>query len=129
MATSQKIETSMTFLEIRGDVLYIKIKEDADLDIEAIKESVAARIKLQQGKKMLALVDAKNLWQLSKEANTYSASKEVGELSVAMAILPGASLGIRMIANFFIKINKNHCPAKIFKSEEKALKWLDTFKK
>lgn len=77
---------------------------------------------------MLVLVDNRKIWQISEAANKYSVSKEVGDLSIAMALLSGSSLPTRLISNFFIKFNKLHCPTRMFKSEEKARKWLLSFK-
>lgn len=128
MPVFNRIETSTIFMEIKDEVLYIIVKKDADLDIDEVKEAVEARKKLQGNKPILTLVDNRELWQLTKEANRYSASVEVATLSKAMALLSETSLAARMIANFFIKVNKQHVPTKMFKSEEKALKWLNSFR-
>ncbi len=128
MGIVNKIETATMTLEIKEDIVYIFVKNDADLDLDAVVEAVEERKKLQNGKKMLALVDNRAIWQISEEANKYSVSKEVGELSIAMAILSGSTLPTRLISNFFIKFNKLHCPTKMFSSEEKALAWLNSFK-
>ena len=128
MTSIDKIETSTLTLEIKGDILFMVVKDDADLDLDAIVESVKARKKIQNGKKMLALVDNRKTWQISKEANEYSVKKEVGELSIAMAILSGSTLPTRLIGNFFIKFNKLHCPTKMFSNEDKALAWLESFR-
>lgn len=128
MATDKKIETSTIIFEIKDDIIYIIIKADVDMDLDAIKEAVEARIKIQDNKKMLTLVDNRGIWQITKEANEYSSSKEVAELSIATAVLSDSSLPKRLMANFFIKFNKLHCPTKLFSSEEKAIEWLNTFK-
>jgi len=128
MNVSSKIETSVLSMEIKNNIIYCVLKEDADVDLEAIKEAIEARKKLQANKPMLALVDNRKMWQLTKEASDYSASREVAELSRAMAILSDRSLGKRLMVNFFMKMNKQHVPTKMFKSEAKAIKWLNTFK-
>jgi hypothetical protein len=128
MEITKRIETSIVILEIKEDIIYITVKKDASIDIADIIESVEARKKLQGNKPFLALVDNRNMWQLTKQASDYSASKEVGELSIAMAVLSDSSLPKRLMANFFIRINKSYCPSKLFSSEEKALEWLNTFR-
>lgn len=128
MLVSQKIETSTVFMEINDGILFIVVKEDADLGIDEIKEAIEARKKIQGKNPILTLVDNRKVWQLTKEASQYSSSIEVARLSKAMALLSDTSLAARLIANFFIKINKQHVPTKLFKSEEKALSWLNTFK-
>ena len=128
MSELTKIETSIAFLEIKNDMLHAVFKQDADVTLESAMETVAARKEIQQGKKMLVLIDNRNVWQVTKDANTYSASKEVGEMSKAMAILSGTSVPVMLITNFFIKFNKLHSPTKMFKSKKKALSWLETFR-
>lgn len=48
-----QIETSTVIMEIRDDILYIIVKEDADLDLDAVVEAVEKRKELQAGKKCL----------------------------------------------------------------------------
>lgn len=126
--TSNFVETSTVFMEIRNNILYIIVKEDADIDLEAVKEAFEQRKKLQGNEPILVLVDNRKLWQLTKDANRYSASKEVADLSKAMAVLTDTSLATRMITNFFVRLNKEYTPTKLFKNEKKALKWLNSFK-
>lgn len=128
MSVLNQIETSTVLMKIKNDILYIIVKEDADLGIDEIKEAIEARIKIQGEKPILTIVDNRKVWQLTKEASLYSSSIEVAQLSKAMALLSDTSLGARLIANFFIKINKQHVPTKLFKSEDKALNWLQSFK-
>jgi hypothetical protein len=127
MDENTKVETSIAFLEIKNEVLYINIKEGANLSLEAAIENVLARKKLQKGKKMLILLDSRNAWQITNETREYAAKKEVTDLNIAMAILTGDSLTERLTNNFYIKFNKPASPAKIFNSEAKALAWLATF--
>tara|TARA_R110001592_G_scaffold45282_5_gene144878 strand:- start:1703 stop:2092 length:390 start_codon:yes stop_codon:yes gene_type:complete len=125
--TIDNIETSTATMKFKNNILYIVIKEDADVDLLAVKESVKARRKMQGDEPVLVLVDSRKMWQLTKEANYYSASKEVAELSKAMALLTDSSLAMRMITNFFIRMNRQYVPTKMFNSEGKALEWLNTF--
>jgi len=128
MNTSTIIETLIATLEIKDDILYLILKKDANVDLEGVVETVDARKVIQQGKPMLVLVDNRKVWQVTKEAQAYSYSKEVGELSLAMAILSGVSLPVMLISNFFMRFNKNHSPTRIFSDEDKAIEWLNQFK-
>lgn len=122
------IETSIATLDIKDDILYLILKKDANVDLETVIETVEVRMEMQGGKKMLILVDNREVWQVTKEAQVYSSSNEVGELSIAMALLSGASLPVMLISNFFMRFNKLHSPTKIFRDEEKAIEWLNQFK-
>ena len=62
------------------------------------------------------------------EARKYGAKKEVVDLSIALTILAGTSLPATIIGNFFIKFNRPSIPTKMFKKEENALKWLNSFR-
>ena len=128
MLIQEKIETTAAFYYIEDDIVYMRAKQDADITLEAAKEGIEARIKLQQGKKMLMLADTSKVWQVSSNARAYSSSPEVDKMNIAMAILAGYSLTTTIIANFFIKFNKPKTPTKIFKNEKDALDWLDTFR-
>lgn len=128
MLIQEKIETTAAFYYIEDDIVYMRAKQDADITLEAAKEGIEARIKLQQGKKMLMLADTSKVWQVSSNARAYSSTPEVDKMNIAMAILAGYSLTTTIIANFFIKFNKPKTPTKIFKNEKDALDWLDTFR-
>jgi len=128
MSILDKIETSTATYYIEDDILFMRKKQDADLTLEASVEGVEIRKKLQNGKPMLTVIDTRKVFQVSREAREYGARKEVEELSIAMAIIPGTSLAATIVGNFFIKFNKPTVPTRIFKSEEKALEWLKSYK-
>lgn len=106
----------------------MRAKLDADFNLEVTKELVAIRKEVQKGKKFPVLMDTRLMFQVDKESSQYGARKDVSELSTAMAILAGASLATKLIGNFFIRFNKPFVPTRIFKSEKKAIEWLDSFK-
>ena len=128
MNTIEKIETSIAHFYIEDDIVFMRSKKDADITLKATIESVNARRKLQNGKKMLMLVDTRDIWQVSSESRAYSTKKRVEDLTIAMALLPGSNMTTILIANFFIKFNKPNIPTKLFKTEEKAIEWLNSFK-
>lgn len=128
MISENKIETSIATLEIKDEILFLILKDDANVELDSVVETVEARKVIQQNEKKLVLVDNRTVWQVTKEAQVYSSSKEVGDLSLAMAILSGSSLPVMLISNFFMKFNVAHCPTKIFRDEDKALAWLNQFK-
>ena len=128
MLTIAKIETSIAFLEIKNDILHVVFKPHADATLERVKETIVARNKLINGKETLVLIDNRELWQVSPDANEYSASEEVNKLTKAMAIVSGDSFPARLISNFFILLNKHIKPTKLFKNEEDALEWLESYR-
>jgi len=121
-----EIETASYHLD--NDMLYMRIKENADISLEAAIEGVNTRRKLHGDKKVLLLVDMRLVGEVHRDARAYAAKKEVEEMNKAMALLTGKSLPAKIIANFFIKVNKPRVPTKLFKDEKKAVEWLKTFR-
>ena len=128
MSDINKLETSTAEYYIEGDILYAVFKPDADVDLEAAKEGIDARKKLQNGKPMLVLGDTSRVWQITSEARKYSSQKEVDAMNKAMAVVTGSSFTAVTAANFYMKINKPSTPTKLFKSRQKALAWLESMK-
>ncbi len=129
MAVLEKIETATAQYYIEDNILIMRAKQDADFTLEATKNGVEARVKLQRGEKFPVLIDTRLMFQVSEESRKYGATKEVTDLSVAMAILAGTSLATTLLGNFFINFNKPAVPTKMFKNEESAIEWLKSFKK
>lgn len=123
MREELSIETPTAYVYIEEGVLFVEMKEDADVRLEHVKENLAARKKLQQGKPMLVVGDVSKAWQFSKDAREFIASREVTDLNHALAIVTG-SISTRLAANFFIRFNKPGKPTRMFTSREKALSWL-----
>lgn len=121
--SSNIVETSIAFLEIKEGVMHIILKQDADLDVEHIDEMIDQRRIMQNGEPLLVLADIRKLWLASKKARERAAQKDMTDLNVAMAIVTG-SLTSRMLANFFIKFNRPSSPTRMFSSTEEALVWL-----
>lgn len=75
------------------------------------------------GVKFLVLVDIRNISMITSEARTYASSREMTNISKAVAIVVG-SPATRLIANFFIRFHKPLIPSKIFTSTKEAKQWL-----
>jgi hypothetical protein len=63
---------------------------------------------------------------ISPEAREYVAKhKRAPELGLRSALLVN-SIGIKLIANFFVRFNKPNIPTRLFNDERKAIEWLDS---
>ena len=62
-----------------------------------------------------------------KESREFNGSHEVLQYCSAMAFISD-SLAKKLLANFFISINKDKVPMKFFNNEKDALQWLSQFK-
>jgi len=128
MSKIEKIETSAASYHLENNILIMRAKPDANFTLEVTIERIEGRKKLQEGRKFPVLIDMRLMSEVSEEAREYSATEETTELYLAMAILTGKSLPAKMVGNFFIKFNKPAIPTKLFKKEDKALAWLETFR-
>ena len=121
MSTIITKTASISYFE--KNILLIKIIEDSEIDMEESKENFEATLKITEGKRFAALVDACVPVQVSPEARAFSAKKEMQENLIAQAIVVN-TLANRLIGNFIINFNKPHSPTKLFSDRETALAWL-----
>ena len=95
---------------------------------------------LENSKEILKFTRTHSPWKLSpilltggdfmnqdKESREFNASEEVTQYCSAIAFLSD-SLGKKLLANFFISMNRDKVPMKFFTSNEEAFKWLSQFK-
>ena len=126
MLVEEKIETETVIFFYEDDILNINFKEDADVKLENAKENLKARKAFQKEEKVKVLSDVSNVWNISKDARAFFATKQVTDLNIAMAMI-AKSFSSKILANFFMKFNKPATPTKMFNSKEKALAWLSQF--
>lgn len=127
IGNKEKIETETATLFIKDNIIHTIYKSESDVTIDDIEANFKIRNQLQQGKKMLVLADVSQVWQFSKKAREFSGSTALSNITTAMGIVIGYSMPVRILANFFMNFNKPKTPTKLFKTEEKALSWLESF--
>lgn len=76
---------------------------------------------------MKTLVDVRGVWNYSDEARQIVSSESFKKITVAMALVVGYSSPTRMVANFFMRINKPVTPTKLFTNKKSAKKWLKNY--
>jgi hypothetical protein len=108
-------------------VLYKKVKENAHINLIELKKSLAQIKEFTGNKKILMFYDGRTHFTVTHEAMEYYRT-EVAAYSIASAIVSDR-IGIRIMVDFAVKIMGVPSPVKMFANEEKAMKWLLTFKK
>jgi hypothetical protein len=100
--------------------------DGAELVFEHTRPYTEALRKVQGGAVTPLLLDYKKLKSVTKECRDYYA-KDPDHLSTisAAALVVNSSL-TRMIANFFIGLNKSARPTRMFNDRESAIKWLQS---
>jgi hypothetical protein len=90
------------------------------------KQNLEAIRSLAGGVKRPVLIDIRETLSIDADARKYYSSVDYAEVQSAAALIIGSSL-TRMIANFFMGLNKPLFPTKMFTDEAQAYKWLEEF--
>lgn len=109
-------ESGLAHIDIIGDYLI------TEKEVRVINTHLG---ELNEGNAMLILITAEEVTQFDDSARVFSASEEGSKYSVAEAFVV-KSLSQRLIANFYVKVNKPPIPSKVFNSEKEAIKWLES---
>lgn len=96
------------------------------IDAADILEMKGYNLQLCENKPYVMLLTSGHLSDTTKEARELSASKDFSQLTMARALLTD-SIGHKLVANFYLKVNTPHVKTKLFSDREKALTWLRSF--
>ena len=120
----QSIVTRVTEVWVEADgIARIIHVPGAEVTLEDAKETMAAYLKLNQGRRMPLFVDTKTMRSLAREARKYYAGEEAAKVASAVAIIVGTPVS-RVLGNFYLGLSNPHLPSRLFSSEDEALAWL-----
>lgn len=124
MVCVNSISTRISTVFLRDDgILHIKIKPDNEFTVFDFNELVSAAKDIGDGKKFLNLIIVgKNT--LPDDQSRIASSSEKGSIYKVADAFVINSLAQRIVANFYLKINKPFVPTKFFNNEEDAVVWL-----
>lgn len=108
---------------IETGILENTFKGSNSIEASDMWELKTSNVKLIGNSIYTVLVQAEDLISFSLEARRVAASEEFKGNTIAKALL-FRSLGQRIIANFYLKINKPAIKTKLFNNREKAIDWL-----
>jgi hypothetical protein len=121
------IELTNAEVKLRPDgILHIHLKEGCEITIEDAQQVLKAMAKLGGGKKLPVLIDAGEFVQVDQDVQEFSASKEGNIYTLADAIAY-YSLGQKLLAHFYIKLNNPVVPTRTFDKKSEAITWLKSF--
>lgn len=118
-----RIEMSHSEVFLRGDGIVQLNTKDMNYSVQHIKEINKAQGKVAGDKKRPLLVITAPYGNLDSEAREYMASLESTKYSTAEAFVI-SSLGQKILANFYLKVNKPNVPTRIFNDIKQAEEWL-----
>jgi hypothetical protein len=103
--------------------MYTVGKANAEVNLEDAKENTRIIEEYYYGKKFPLFVDGRNVKSISKEARDHFSLKGRESVINCFAMIVSSPLS-RIIASFFIGINRPTVPVKMFDDEKKAVEWL-----
>ncbi len=120
-------DTRYVYMIIKNGIFYAIFKELNTLDMDAAKVSVKDRLDFFEGKSYPCLFDITKVKETTKEARDFMAN-EGNDLVIASAMVVNNPM-LKMMANFYIMVNKPKNPTRLFTDRDSALEWLEQYKK
>jgi hypothetical protein len=105
---------------------YLEIKQDAEIEVEDIKELVRFQYELGNGRIIPVLIFPSASATTNSDLIKYISKKESLPFTKADAFVLN-SVGQRILASIYTKIAPPARPTKFFREKSEALKWLKTF--
>jgi hypothetical protein len=105
---------------------FIAFAPGAELTMEHTRPLTQALIQVTKGELRPLLVDFKNMKSQPKECRDYFAKDPAHAATHTSVALVVNSAVTRMIANFFIGLNKAVKPLRLFDNREAAVAWLQS---
>jgi hypothetical protein len=121
------IETTIAIISINNDGIgHQHFKDNVTMDIPEQLENLEAIIKICNGQPTPFVITAGKNFIITKDARDNALSLEDQSPINANAIVV-QNLAYRLIAEFFIKVQKPKMPYKIFTDQEIAFEWCKQF--
>ena len=120
---NKEITTSsykVSFLDV-GIVKVITIIRDET--IENARELYDIIKIVTENKKCPVLVDMRLQKSITREARQFYSRKESMDIITALALFVESPIS-KVLANFYLGLNKPPCPTRLFTSEDEAREWL-----
>ncbi len=122
-----KIETDLAAICIRSDgIMCTHVKVDYEIGLEDAENIYELSIKIGLGKVYPNLFTLEKFAIPSNEVRLFMTSPKRIAVTSADAFIV-SSLPQKILANFYLKINKPPIPSKMFYEVEAAIKWLKKF--
>ena len=127
MPQSTTINIAEASITLREDgIIHIIYNEGVIIDVQVQHNVQEVFDKLAAGKKRPYLFEAMDNCSVTKEARENAIKMEDKVLASAYAVVAN-SIAYRLIANFYLKVNKPKSPYRVFNTEQAATKWLLKF--
>lgn len=120
----KKVETELYIVGIRDDgIIHVFYKEHTELDVKLQLEMLDVYIQLCGNKQYPFIFEAEEYITVTKEARDNALSLE-DQSPLSMSAILVKNLAHKLIADFYLKINKPRRPYKVFKDFQEGINWL-----
>jgi hypothetical protein len=107
----------------KGNVLYAELRDELHVDITTAIKLVQARVEFMDDHMHYMIADVSKVKSVTAEAKEYLRSPDGGMRNLLGAALLAANPVSALIANFFIKVNKDF-QARYFSDRQNAIDWI-----
>ena len=126
--TITKINLGHSTIFLREDgIVQLNCGDDVVYEIAMIKENLDCIRKLGNGKKLPVMDVTGKYTSASKDSREFVASAKYSIDCVSAEAFVIKSIAQRIMANFYLKVNKPKVPTAFFNDEKSAVKWLKKF--
>lgn len=120
----KKTELDKAYIELLApNIIQVTVKDNSVMDVEDIIDIKQVNLELTQDHNYGLIIESGKYTSISNEARTMMTTKAIEEKRAATAIVIH-NLAQRLLADFFMRINKPSIPTKIFSNKESALEWI-----
>lgn len=125
MSISKRRDNEWAVLELMDDgILIVRYKDGVHLTEDVARAILKEHVELCGDTPVPVLVCLNRIKSMSREARVFFAhSDETPAASALVAMLVASPIG-RVVANFFLSLNKTRVPTRSFTDESKAIRWL-----
>lgn len=123
----KKVDIGHSSIELRPDGLVeITFRESSLIGLQECLDIMDVYEQILEKRKYPLLHLAKDYVQVNEEARIYGSSEDGLRYSAAEAFVI-KSLAHKLLANFYLKVNRPSVPTKFFSNKEDAELWLKKF--
>jgi len=113
-------------LEFENGILTVRLTEGLEITEQILKTIFIEEEKFVGDSKYCIIADLRHNISSTSEARKFGAKNSFSKNHLAYALLAD-TMAVIILANFFIRVNKPNIPTRLFKKEEDAIQWLQSF--
>ena len=117
--------TLCTLTTIHDQLIQCSVDDHSHFCLEELIKVREATNKLSGGKPYSILLEPGEFTSFSTEAKAASVTEEYTKDRIALAIIE-SNLGLKIVVDFYLRVNRPIVTTRAFKSKKKAIIWLES---